>query len=139
MVSSRWTCGESPSPFVLTLALMPPCAHTEWERLTGTSEKRLTGTPSSQSLITVIRPASPPPTTMTRRAAPVSLRVSDVVEVIARGAKQRRKHGACQLVLRRGALSRTARVGRRARLRGRLLRGRRAEQPRARRVKYDSR
>ena len=36
-VSSKCSQGESPSPFVLTAPLMPPCAHTEWERLTGTA------------------------------------------------------------------------------------------------------
>ena len=37
--------GESPSPLVLTAALMPPCAQTECERFTGTSEKRSTVLP----------------------------------------------------------------------------------------------
>src|SRR5262249_51605134 len=36
---------------------------------------RSTATPASQSLITVIRPASPPPTTTTRRSLPPSLRI----------------------------------------------------------------
>ena len=72
-VSSRCTSGESPSPFVFTLALMPPCAQTECERFTGTSENRSTGMPASHSLITVVRPASPPPTTMTRRTLPDSV------------------------------------------------------------------
>ena len=35
---------------VFTLALIPPCAHTECERFTGTREKRSTATPASQSL-----------------------------------------------------------------------------------------
>src|SRR5690242_8606082 len=52
---------------------MPPCAQTECERFTGTSEMRSTGTLASQSLITVIRPARPPPTTTTRRTLPPSL------------------------------------------------------------------
>src|SRR5580700_185790 len=76
-VSSKWTWGESPSPLVFTLALMPPWAQTECERLTGTSEKRSTGTPASHSLMTVISPASPPPTTTTRRTFPDSERVDD--------------------------------------------------------------
>ena len=67
---------------MLTLALMPPCAQTECERLTGTSEKRSTGTPASQSLMTVISPASPPPTTATRLTRPDSLRVTDLVDAI---------------------------------------------------------
>src|SRR6476620_2537704 len=45
---------------------MPPCAHTEWMRLTGTIEKRSTSTPISAARILAIRPARPPPTTMTR-------------------------------------------------------------------------
>src|SRR4029079_7584121 len=72
-VSSRWTCGLSPSPLVFTEALIPPCAQTECDRFTGTREIRSTGTLASQSLITVIRPASPPPTTITRRTLPPSL------------------------------------------------------------------
>src|SRR5512136_2635983 len=58
--------GESPSPLVLTAPLMPPCAHTEWLRLTGTIENRSTPVPSSAARIAVIRPARPPPTTMMR-------------------------------------------------------------------------
>src|SRR5512147_1287530 len=56
--------GESPSPLMLTAPLMPPCAHTEWERFTGTKEMRLTSWPASASLIVAISPARPPPTTM---------------------------------------------------------------------------
>src|SRR5690606_21255025 len=52
---------------------MPPCAHTECDRFTGTSEIRSTGTLASHSLITVISPASPPPTTTTLRTFPPSL------------------------------------------------------------------
>ncbi len=63
-VSSKWIAGESPSPFVFTAPLMPPCAQTEWERFTGTSENRSTPTPSSAALIVAIKPASPPPTTI---------------------------------------------------------------------------
>src|SRR5690606_41932122 len=65
MVSSKWIQGESPSPLVLTAPLMPPCAHTEWERLTGTMENRSTRPPASATLIVAIKPASPPPTTIT--------------------------------------------------------------------------
>ncbi len=54
---------------------MPPCAHTECDRLTGTSEMRSTGTLASQSLMTVISPARPPPTTITRLTLPPSLRI----------------------------------------------------------------
>ena len=54
---------------------MPPCAQTECERLTGHQrEQESTGTLASQSLMTVISPASPPPTTMTRRTAPEEVR-----------------------------------------------------------------
>src|SRR5215469_3071785 len=44
---------------------MPPCAHTECDRLTGTIENSSTGTPDSATRIVAIRPASPPPTTIT--------------------------------------------------------------------------
>src|SRR4051812_12323709 len=43
---------------------MPPCAHTECERLTGTIENRSTLPPASAILMTADKPASPPPTTM---------------------------------------------------------------------------
>src|SRR6266481_711803 len=69
IVSSKWTAGESPSPFQLTAALMPPCAQTECERLTGTTEKRSTVPPPSQILIVVMSPARPPPTTRCRCSA----------------------------------------------------------------------
>src|SRR5262249_57386182 len=65
-VSSKWRHGESPSPFQFTAALIPPCAHTECERFTGTIEKRSTGTPASAILMVVINPARPPPTTISR-------------------------------------------------------------------------
>src|SRR5262245_526489 len=78
-VSSRWTCGLSPSPLVLTEALRPPCAQTECERLTGTSENNKTGTFASHSRMTVINPASPPPTTITRRTAPDDVRTMFLV------------------------------------------------------------
>ena len=55
---------ESPSPFVFFAALMPPCAQTECERLTGTMENNSTGTPASATRIVAISPARPPPTTM---------------------------------------------------------------------------
>src|SRR5262249_51897274 len=42
-------------------ALIPPCAQTECERLTGTIENRSTSTPSSASLIVQASPAKPPP------------------------------------------------------------------------------
>ena len=47
-------------------ALIPPWAQTLWLRLTGTIEKRSTLIPSSANLIVQAKPASPPPTTMTR-------------------------------------------------------------------------
>ncbi len=45
-------------------ALMPPCAQTECERLTGTIENRSTLPPASAILMTAASPARPPPTTM---------------------------------------------------------------------------
>src|SRR5579862_7807604 len=64
MVSSKCCAVVSPSPFRFLAALMPPCAHTEWERLTGTIENRSTWPPASAILITAASPARPPPTTM---------------------------------------------------------------------------
>src|SRR5580704_3130328 len=63
-VSSKCFHVESPSPFRFLAALMPPCAHTECERLTGTMENRSTSPPISAILITAANPASPPPTTI---------------------------------------------------------------------------
>src|SRR5580658_1182173 len=64
MVSSKCCAVVSPSPFKFLAALMPPCAHTECERFTGTIENRSTVPPASAILITAASPASPPPTTM---------------------------------------------------------------------------
>src|SRR5579871_6717342 len=66
MVSSKCCHVESPSPFRFLAALMPPCAHTECERLTGTIENRSTLPPASAILMTAASPASPPPTTIIR-------------------------------------------------------------------------
>src|SRR5918997_3051190 len=41
---------------------MPPCAQTECERLTGTTEKRSTECPASAIFIAAASPARPPPT-----------------------------------------------------------------------------
>ncbi len=41
-VSSKCCQVESPSPFRFFAALIPPCAHTECDRFTGTMEKRST-------------------------------------------------------------------------------------------------
>jgi hypothetical protein len=43
---------------------MPPCAHTECDRFTGTIENKSTLPPASAILMTAANPASPPPTTM---------------------------------------------------------------------------
>src|SRR5579863_4503080 len=59
----------SPSPFRFLAALMPPCAHTECDRFTGTMENRSTEPPASAILMTAASPASPPPTTMILGAA----------------------------------------------------------------------
>ncbi len=64
MVSSKCFQVESPSPFKFLAALMPPCAHTECERFTGTMENRSTCPPISAILMTAERPARPPPITM---------------------------------------------------------------------------
>src|ERR1700748_1221771 len=64
MVSSKCLSVVSPSPLRFLAELMPPCAQTECERLTGTMEKRSTLPPASAILMTAARPARPPPTTM---------------------------------------------------------------------------
>src|SRR5271165_4619388 len=64
MLSSKCFQVESPSPLRFLAALMPPCAHTEWERFTGTMENRSTSPPISAILMTAERPAKPPPITM---------------------------------------------------------------------------
>src|SRR6266850_226737 len=64
MVSSKCCQVESPSPLRFLAALIPPCAHTEWERFTGTMENRSTCPPFSAILMTAAKPARPPPTTM---------------------------------------------------------------------------
>src|SRR4030081_112281 len=64
MVSSKCCQVESPSPFRFLAALMPPCAHTECDRLTGTIEKRSTLAPISAILMTAESPARPPPMTI---------------------------------------------------------------------------
>src|ERR1700680_2042688 len=63
MVSSKCFQVESPSPFRFLAALIPPCAHTECERFTGTMENRSTLAPISAILMTAASPARPPPTT----------------------------------------------------------------------------
>ena len=63
-VSSKCWYVESPWPFVFTAPLMPPCAHTECDRRQGTNENTSQSWPASAILMTVMRPASPPPTTM---------------------------------------------------------------------------
>src|ERR1044071_3786867 len=45
---------------------MPPCAQTECERLTGTTEKSSTECPPSAIFIAAASPARPPPTMATR-------------------------------------------------------------------------
>src|SRR3954467_13864639 len=60
-VSSKCFQVESPSPFKFLAALMPPCAHTECERFTGTIENRSTCPPISAILMTALNPATPPP------------------------------------------------------------------------------
>src|ERR1044071_9272987 len=60
-VSSKCSQVESPSPFVFTAPLMPPCAQTECERFTGTTENRSTSWPASAIFIAAARPARPPP------------------------------------------------------------------------------
>src|ERR1051325_1669746 len=86
-VSSKCSQVESPSPFVLTAPLMPPCAHTECERRHGTNEKTSTSWPDSASLMMVASPARPPPTTTKRMSHPHDERVERV-------QPERRQHDA---------------------------------------------
>src|ERR1035441_1523366 len=88
MVSSKCLSVVSPSPFRFFAALIPPCAQTECERLTGTIEKRSTVPPASAILITAARPARPPPTTMMRGDA-IEYRVLSFVlsQVFRRGGR----------------------------------------------------
>src|SRR5581483_6676885 len=76
MVSSKCCQVESPSPFRFLAAFIPPCAHTECERLTGTMENRSTCPPISATLMTAAKPASPPPTTMILGLDAIEVRVS---------------------------------------------------------------
>src|SRR6476660_10493817 len=62
MVSSKCNQVESPSPLVFTAPLIPPCAQTECERFTGTTEIRSTSCPASAIFIAAASPARPPPT-----------------------------------------------------------------------------
>src|SRR5215467_4068171 len=64
MVSSKCCQVVSPSPLRFLAALMPPCAHTECDRLTGTMENRSTCPPASAILMVAASPARPPPTTI---------------------------------------------------------------------------
>src|SRR5208283_3516160 len=82
MVSSKWIQVESPSPFRFLAALMPPCAHTECERFTGTIENRSTSPPISAILMTADKPARPPPTTIIFGAA--MLYESDLLSICSR-------------------------------------------------------
>src|SRR5580658_2127554 len=52
---------------------MPPCAHTECDRFTGTMEKRSTFAPISAILMTAESPARPPPITIILGTAIVGL------------------------------------------------------------------
>src|SRR5918998_5179678 len=82
-VSSKCFHGESPSPFVLTAPLMPPCAQTECERLTGTTEKRSTLCPASAIFMAAANPARPPPTIAMRIPFVVAIALQDVSEQAA--------------------------------------------------------
>src|SRR5487761_1517887 len=90
MVSSKWFQVVSPSPFRFFAALMPPCAHTECERFTGTTENRSTLPPASAILMTAERPANPPPTTTILGAFTIALCVldSNLADVVLRMASR---------------------------------------------------
>src|SRR5579862_804643 len=68
---------------------MPPWAHTECDRFTGTMENRSTVAPISAILITAASPASPPPTTTILGVAILLHRPSVV------GCRRPRVHNIC--------------------------------------------
>src|SRR5436309_10020204 len=84
-VSSKCFQVESPSPFVLTAPLMPPCAQTECERLTGTTENRSTECPASAIFMAAANPARPPPTT--------AILIPVIFEVTNRATETQRHRG----------------------------------------------
>src|SRR6266705_5485604 len=87
-VSSKCSQVESPSPLVLTAPLMPPCAQTECERLTGTTEKRSTSCPASAIFIAAANPASPPPTIAILIPLAIILsKLSDKLQFVVRFAR----------------------------------------------------
>src|SRR5215470_6878671 len=90
MVSSKCCQGVSPSPFRFFAALIPPWAHTECERLTGTMEKRSTWPPISAILITAERPASPPPIT-------IILGLAAIAEIVIHHRDRGRNSPCCAL------------------------------------------
>ena len=51
---------------MFTAPLMPPCAQTECERLTGKNDTTSTDMPSSAIFMVAASPANPPPITITR-------------------------------------------------------------------------
>src|SRR5258708_40303721 len=88
-----WKCLSvvSPWPLRFLAALMPPWAQTEWERLTGTMEKRSTFPPASAILMTAASPAKPPPTTMILGAAILSFQgpvISCQLSAFSKGLKR---------------------------------------------------
>src|SRR6185312_14444672 len=99
-VSLTWMSGWSPSPLVFTAPLMPPCAHTEWLRFTGTMLKTSTCWPASASLITVIKPASPPPTTAKRPLTPASAMSGAPLRVGVESGRAQATRPRCRLELR---------------------------------------
>src|ERR1700691_4939322 len=88
MVSSKCCQVESPSPFRFFAALIPPCAHTECDRFTGTMENRSTWAPISAILITAASPARPPPTT-------IILEVAMLLHPSVGGRRGTRLHNIC--------------------------------------------
>src|SRR5205085_8190006 len=71
---------------------MPPCAQTECERFTGTTEKRSTACPPSAIRIAAARPARPPPTIAMRMSLlGVAISVKDTSQQAARPDECKRR------------------------------------------------
>src|SRR5215470_9450452 len=89
-VSSKCSQVESPSPLVLTAPLIPPWAHTECERFTGTTENRSTAMPPSAIFIAADNPARPPPTIAI--FTPLLAIIRDCLLIDRRDERKRQRH-----------------------------------------------
>src|SRR5688500_10223763 len=72
--------------------MMPPCAQTECERLTGTTEKRSTACPPSAIFIAAASPAKPPPTIAIRMPFCAAIVLENPFQQPAVAPHERRRH-----------------------------------------------